>query len=659
MSYRWYMFFYLLVVVILSFIYFTRNFGYAVDDSFITYRYAYHLKEGFGLVFNVGEKYYGTTAAGYAVLLAALSILGSTFSSLSSLNNDFLSDIPTISTVLAIVSIGSIAALLPTIICPRNNPRLWLLCLFGVIVLFITTPFNEVSGHETYAYIAASFIGVALIAYKGAYAIGAVCLALAVTFRPDAILFGGIVIFVDWFRSKVSLKNYFKRRDTGYFLVVYVSLLCLWFLLLAWHFGTFLPGTMEAKKIQVALGYWPLYSIKTSAKYIQDALGNIGLLVMLLGIVFWAAYLGNKLRIKKTLQDGDVVAGAWLLFALFSASAYFTFNVTFWRWYGVPLVFSILVTSFIGWGQLLDYAESVHCSNGISKSIKGLVFTSLPLILLITPAIDNPGRFYVWAKSKNTNAHIYAYSEIIKLIRDDSPGGAIIQMPEPGSFGYHLGPKYFVVDELGLITPGVAAALGTNEFSWALKKWHPDYLICSWPGSYSACFHDLQREDFVLIGEFNHDFWRKHLGRGAQLYKRIRKDGRKTTSFNAFDHMQIVKLGDLWGKADKGSTPQELFLHPGASQPTIIKVSCGKSCDQLDFSVSIAKLPKEAPHNAGSVGVTVQSLSGIPLSDRLVIDRQHTQQINFRTKDSQVLIKTDNNGDPNYDWLILRISNKF
>jgi hypothetical protein len=64
---------YLLQIVFLGVTYYFRNKGYSVDDSFITYRYAYHLKEGFGLVFNVGENYYGTTAAGYAVILALIT----------------------------------------------------------------------------------------------------------------------------------------------------------------------------------------------------------------------------------------------------------------------------------------------------------------------------------------------------------------------------------------------------------------------------------------------------------------------------------------------------------------------------------------------------------------------------------------------------------
>ncbi len=59
-------------------------------------------------------------------------------------------------------------------------------------------------------------------------------------------------------------------------------------------------------------------------------------------------------------------------------------------------------------------------------------------------------------------------------------------MPEPGSFGYRLGPKYTVVDELGLVSPGVASALLDGDASWAFRTYDPDYLICSWHGDYTS-----------------------------------------------------------------------------------------------------------------------------------------------------------------------------
>src|SRR5262245_6822568 len=58
------------IVAALMALFMVHTVGFALDDSYITYRYAKHLELGYGLVFNVGEPYLGTTAAGFAILLA-------------------------------------------------------------------------------------------------------------------------------------------------------------------------------------------------------------------------------------------------------------------------------------------------------------------------------------------------------------------------------------------------------------------------------------------------------------------------------------------------------------------------------------------------------------------------------------------------------------
>jgi len=49
--------------------------GLALDDFFITYRYAWNLAAGHGFVFNPGERVFGTTEPGLALLLAGLARL--------------------------------------------------------------------------------------------------------------------------------------------------------------------------------------------------------------------------------------------------------------------------------------------------------------------------------------------------------------------------------------------------------------------------------------------------------------------------------------------------------------------------------------------------------------------------------------------------------
>src|SRR5262245_61546173 len=47
----------------------------ALDDPYVTYRYAENLAGGLGPVYNPGERVLSTTASGYALLLAGLRLL--------------------------------------------------------------------------------------------------------------------------------------------------------------------------------------------------------------------------------------------------------------------------------------------------------------------------------------------------------------------------------------------------------------------------------------------------------------------------------------------------------------------------------------------------------------------------------------------------------
>src|SRR5258706_3941841 len=92
-----------LVVAALTAFHLRHNEGYAVDDSFITFRYAQNALEGHGLVFNAGERYYGSTAMGYAALLAAIAEVLSMFS--------FRVGVHQIATFLSALSMASVSAI--------------------------------------------------------------------------------------------------------------------------------------------------------------------------------------------------------------------------------------------------------------------------------------------------------------------------------------------------------------------------------------------------------------------------------------------------------------------------------------------------------------------------------------------------------------------
>src|SRR5207302_4729112 len=72
---------------------------HAIDDAYITFRYARNLAEGLGLVYNPGEWVLGTTAPLWAIVLAGGYKFG-------------LTDLPWLGTGVSAVCVAASAALL-------------------------------------------------------------------------------------------------------------------------------------------------------------------------------------------------------------------------------------------------------------------------------------------------------------------------------------------------------------------------------------------------------------------------------------------------------------------------------------------------------------------------------------------------------------------
>ncbi|MDC4203439.1 MAG: hypothetical protein MPW14_04375 [Candidatus Manganitrophus sp.] len=635
---------YIFGTLFLGIVYYQRNKGYSVDDSFITYRYAYHLKEGFGLVFNVGERYYGTTAAGYAVILAMLSGVCDLI-----FQRGRPPAVQSVSVALSALSLAMIAVCLPYVFETGKSASRWLVSSIFAIYLFVGFPFNEVAGHETYTFLAVAFLATVLASNAQA-AIAGCTLAIAATFRPDTVLFAPILVFLDWAKSRLGWRNYLTSRNFWRFSTGFLAVIVPWLVYLWVHFGQPTPGTMDAKKAQVALGYWPLYNPLNLFKYVIDTPGAAALSVIGMGLLA-CIWMAARTRVLSTLlhDRGLFIAIAWLLFGFGSASAYFSFNVTFWRWYGIPVLFSLGVASFVGWRVILD--QFTIASKRLAQE-KGLAdfLRAAPIVVIALLALGASGKFVQWSRSKNINEHIYAYSEIADYLRRVEPDGAVIQMFEPGSFGFRLGPKFTIIDELGLITPGVAKALLRGDSDYAMRTYKPKYLVCSWKGSYSECSKQLINEQYELVGEFNVDFWKPLIGTGARLYQKI-QNGMPPKNRTL---VRAVSLGDKWGKVDRIAATSEWFIHPGETTDTVLEVQCQSDCSG-NYWAHIADLPKEAPHETGNVIVKIVDSRNTVLFQNEVRQGTPMDRVFLRTDSSVVIVYVNNNGSPAYDWLVFGV----
>lgn len=168
---------FLLLTVLIAYIgviHFQYNSEYGLDDSYITYRYAYNFAEGYGLVFNPGERHYGSTAAGYAILVGSISkvmAFASTLLGINEPNNwDLQYLIPIVSRAISTFSLMAGALIL--VLISRNTLGAIAGSLVGgfiVVTLLLSEPSSDVVGHETYlflmlwllsSYLAIFFVGI-------------------------------------------------------------------------------------------------------------------------------------------------------------------------------------------------------------------------------------------------------------------------------------------------------------------------------------------------------------------------------------------------------------------------------------------------------------------------------------------------------------------
>lgn len=486
------------VLFSMTFIYYTRNQFYSVDDSFITFKYALNLIQGDGLVFNIDEKYFGTTAGGYAILIAIIYKLQQLLDLGLTVQNS--------SVLLSSMGIVAISILFVSCINLENKILSRLLSLLIIMLIPTLWIFNSAAGHETYTYL--GLVSVSLLLFRERnirVLLSGLVLGLAFTVRPDAALFAPIICFAYVLRNKLHIKYWLQTKELWFFSIGFFLVAIPWLSFTTSYFGMPFPGTMDAKIAQVDMGYWPLYNVTTLCKSITKNIPAWLLCLMLVGVVYFSL---KTIRFRTNiLARNQFLVIVWFSFSILSSLFYFFLNVTYWEWYGIPIMLGLMVSGWVGIHYLF-----MDILRKYKVSLVVVVFFSC-LFLLQVP------HFYLWVKTENYNPHIYAYTEIADYLKKTEPEGTSIEMAEPGSFAVQLGPKYKIIDELGLISPFVAKELRQKNYTFSNKYFKAKYIVCSWEGVYSACYHPDIMTNYSLVGEFNKDFWEPRIGRGARLYR--------------------------------------------------------------------------------------------------------------------------------------------
>jgi hypothetical protein len=255
------------------------------DDCFISFRYARHLADGLGPVWNPGERVEGYTNFSWVVLMALGMRLG--------LEPELWSS------VLGIASGVLLLARVLTFSARAGSPRdpwAW----FTVLVLCLSGSFTAwcTGGLETMFFALLVFLGYAALADRPTQPrAAALALAAAALTRPEGLLFAGIasaVMLLDLLRER-------DRRRSGL-----GALLLLWGLVaihLLWrrsYYGYWVPNTFYAKVPGPSWAGGLEYSLRFHEQYRLGWFLPLALLALwgerrraaLLAFAFLGPYLG-------------------------------------------------------------------------------------------------------------------------------------------------------------------------------------------------------------------------------------------------------------------------------------------------------------------------------------------------------------------------------
>lgn len=515
---------YYLTIAILVYFHIRYNWSYGMDDSYITYRYAQNLRLGVGLVFNEGERYFGSTAMGMAIVLAVFSWIVDSISVLwiGDLPWSPGDQIPLIAHWISTISVGIIAILAYWIASRHIGSFLAIMISFlFAIYLFSAEYISMASGHETYPFIAFIILSGYVLIYRERAFFAGVLLGISTTFRPDTLLYTVILacwLTLIWVHAGFARK---ERQHLFVFLIGYAFIVIPWFIFCGVYFGQILPGTLTAKRAQPLLGYWRDFTIKVAS---SELVSRIRLPMLMAMVVLLTGALAVRITEKRAqvwwglLTDRlAVFIGCLMAFGIGQIIFYSLIDVSFWFWYVFPLCVIMALSAFLSMVGMVQGFFDNKKTPIFAVRIIVLVAAGLLIVFDMGDLRYNLNQLFA---GHNINLHITSYDPIIDYLKAYAPEGTSVATAEPGALGFKLGPHYRVIDELGLTSPGVAENIIKGNLDFLFITYSPIYVIVSWPGKYSPNDRSWFSESYDLIGEFAHPFWELNLKRGAYLYRK-------------------------------------------------------------------------------------------------------------------------------------------
>ncbi len=427
--------------------------GYLTDDTFIHLQYARNLAAGQGLVFNVGERVYGSTSPLWVVLLADAMALG--FDGLTAAR-----------AIGAAATLASIALFLQLVRRTVQTPALRAAATLAWAGNAWMLRWS-LSGMETPLAVALTLAGfVAFTEGKqwGARPVrtGALWTLAALT-RPEAVfllLLWGVFLVIDA-----------DSRD-GLHRLVFGALgpVCVyggWLLFARLYYGSFWPQTLAAK---AAGGGGLAYHVENLWRQARIVAATDGLLA---GVLVLALVFGGRRAWPAGTAAQRLLPWAWVL-AL--PMLYTARGVPVLSRYLVPL---LPVLGWLAWRAAERWWVGDDPAPGRRRLAAGLAAMLAGLVLVQNVVVYRARVIpHVQSFSPALERSLVAWGRWFD--RHAAPG-AVIATPDIGAIGYYSRRR--VVDLAGLVTPAMVPHLmrvspeeAVARFAFATFS-RPDYLV--------------------------------------------------------------------------------------------------------------------------------------------------------------------------------------
>ncbi|UCC68693.1 MAG: hypothetical protein JSV79_01785 [Armatimonadota bacterium] len=425
----------------------------ALEDAFITFRYARNLAEGNGFVYNVGERVLGTTTPLQTLLLAVLGVVFGP------------ARIPGIAAVvMPMFGIASGLLAYKALVrfdVPRAGAAAGMLMLYLHPVIVRTS----LGGMETPLALLLMALGLYFLSKRrSVWATAAV--ALLALCRVDGLIWGALVL------GATMLSRYRRPLKQA---VAFGGVVIPWLIFATVYFQSPIPNSMLAKGVvrpgREDLLMQPLHFSRLSRFYLSGTgfeadhpLFAVWLVLMGLGV-----YAVVRARRRELL--------ALPIFPVVYAVLMYVGRAPKYEWYVAPMLFCCLLLGGVGIGQVVCWVAGARVNWGWRAALA--VCAAAVVVPVGSELVRELPR-------RARHSRLFQENEVglrraVGLwLRENTPEEASIAMEAIGYQGYFS--ERGVIDMYGLVTPEVVeykASTGSNGelFKRIWTELDPDYIV--------------------------------------------------------------------------------------------------------------------------------------------------------------------------------------